>query len=95
MARCSTAHGPFRCDREAGHSGECETECGPRAPLAPVSRDLDSRRELRRAAQRIVELEQALEEIRTSPCDATDGRSCLCCLFDRTVAAGVLRSSSS
>lgn len=26
--RCPTTSGPFRCEKEAGHQGECECEAG-------------------------------------------------------------------
>jgi hypothetical protein len=30
MSQCTTTSGPYRCEREAGHDGECECEA-PRA----------------------------------------------------------------
>jgi hypothetical protein len=88
--RCSTSHGTYRCDREHdGHDGECETAIGPRA--TPNVVDLDSRRELAKAAARIVVLTKALEEIRDAPCDAPHGgTSCLCCFHDRLIAMAAL-----
>lgn len=97
MSRCSTSHGPFRCDLSSGHPGECETEQGPRRVVIAVEsgRDLDSGRELKRAVARIATLENALREIRTTPCSAPDeadgtGAACLCCLHDRMLAVAAL-----
>lgn len=96
--RCKNVHGGVQCDKEEGHSittpdgityfTECETVHGPKAlPLRPS----DSQRELRRAAARILQLEKALEEIKTMPCGSSDNdASCLCCLHDREIASMAL-----
>lgn len=65
--RCTTARGQFRCDREAGHGGDCETDAGPRARVRVAPADLDARRELVKAAKRICDLEGALVKIRRAP----------------------------
>lgn len=91
MARCTTAHGPYRCDLPAGHPGECETEAGPRSRVRVAPAGFDTQRELVRAAARIEILAKALREIQTAPCDSASGASCLCCLHDRTIAVAALR----
>lgn len=25
-SRCTTTHGPYRCEHQAGHAGDCETQ---------------------------------------------------------------------
>lgn len=101
MARCSTTHGMYRCDREVGpdgmHDGECETDRRPRAPLTVVpepGQDLDSGRELLNAFRRVEVLSKALEEIRSAPCEAEGNASCLCCLHDRMIATAALKGDA-
>lgn len=89
MNRCATNHGPYRCDKPAGHGGECATDhLGSRKLVQP---DRDARRELLRAAQRIEVLEAALHEIRSAACDAPgSATSCACCMHDRLIATAAL-----
>lgn len=93
--RCPTKHGTFQCDRDAGHVDErglpTECETTEKSPRAVVAIDFDAQRELLRAASRIEVLRKALEEIRTTPCEASGAASCLCCMFDRMIAANALK----
>lgn len=97
MPRCDTTHGPVRCERERGHDGECETTQAHRLPQNAESAEQQLTRQLGNAValyklsvDENAKLRAALETIRTAPCDANDGASCLCCLHDRAVAADAL-----
>jgi hypothetical protein len=82
--RCPTSQGSFRCAREVGHAGDCETESrlGASGKIVVLEHD---------AAHRIALLEAALRVIRTTFCSSpVEGAACDCCRHMRELASGAL-----
>lgn len=89
--RCPTSHGSFRCAREVGHAGECETYATLGIQGRIVTLDHDAQRELAKAANRVEALEGALRLVRTFACASTaEGPACECCGRFRAFANEVL-----